>query len=117
MTFLWPVMLFGLVLLPLLVGGYIQMQQRRRQLAAIYGSPGTGGAVLVPSAGRAAITWRGVRRHVPAALFLIALAILIVALARPQTVVSLPRVEGTVVLVFDVSGSMAADDLKPTRME
>ena len=40
-----------------------------------------------------------------------------IALARPQTVVSLPRVEGTVILAFDVSGSMAADDLKPTRME
>jgi Ca-activated chloride channel family protein len=40
-----------------------------------------------------------------------------VALARPQTVVSLPRVEGTVILAFDVSGSMAADDIKPTRME
>jgi Ca-activated chloride channel family protein len=41
----------------------------------------------------------------------------LVALARPQAVVSLPRVEGTVILVFDVSGSMAADDLKPNRME
>ena len=50
-------------------------------------------------------------------LFLISLTILIVALARPQTVVSLPRIEGTVILAFDVSGSMAADDLKPTRME
>src|SRR4029078_12130692 len=42
---------------------------------------------------------------------------LMVALARPQAVVSLPRVQGTVILAFDVSGSMAADDLKPTRME
>ena len=39
------------------------------------------------------------------------------AVARPQTVISLPRVEGNVILAFDVSGSMAADDLKPTRME
>jgi Ca-activated chloride channel family protein len=50
-------------------------------------------------------------------LFLLGLAILLSALARPQTVVSLPRVEGTVVLAFDVSGSMAATDLQPTRME
>ena len=57
------------------------------------------------------------RRHIPPALFLAGLTILIVALARPQTVVSLPRVEGTVILAFDVSGSMAADDMKPTRME
>ena len=38
-------------------------------------------------------------------------------IARPQAVVSVPRVEGTVILAFDVSGSMAADDLQPTRME
>jgi Ca-activated chloride channel family protein len=48
---------------------------------------------------------------------LLSLTILIVALARPQTVVGLPRIEGTVILAFDVSGSMAADDLEPTRME
>ena len=42
---------------------------------------------------------------------------LVIALARPQSVVSVPRVEGTVILAFDVSGSMAADDLEPTRME
>jgi Ca-activated chloride channel family protein len=45
------------------------------------------------------------------------LAILLFSLARPQTVVNLPRVEGTVILAFDVSGSMAADDMKPTRMD
>jgi Ca-activated chloride channel family protein len=47
----------------------------------------------------------------------VGLTILVVALARPQTVVSLPRIEGTVILAFDVSGSMAAADLQPTRME
>ncbi|HET7375919.1 MAG TPA: VWA domain-containing protein, partial [Anaerolineae bacterium] len=57
------------------------------------------------------------RRHLPFLFFLIGLTILIVALARPQAVVSLPKVQGTVILAFDVSGSMAADDLKPTRME
>ena len=45
------------------------------------------------------------------------LAVLLVALARPQATVDLPRQEGTVILAFDVSGSMAADDLKPTRMD
>jgi Ca-activated chloride channel family protein len=50
-------------------------------------------------------------------LFLAGLAILTLSLARPQAVVSLPRVEGTVILAFDVSGSMAATDFKPTRME
>jgi Ca-activated chloride channel family protein len=59
----------------------------------------------------------GLRRHIPPALFLLSLTILLIALARPQAVVRLPRVQGTVILAFDVSGSMAADDLEPSRME
>lgn len=101
-------MLFLLLLIPLLVGVYLYMQRRRRRALEKYGSLGfvqAGG--LVP----------GSRRHIPPLLFLSSLTILTLALARPQTVVNLPRVEGTVILVFDVSGSMAADDLKPTRME
>ena len=101
-------MLVWLGLVPLFVLAYIRMQQRRQRIAERYGSLG-----LMPAAGRRL----GVRRHIPPALFLVALTILIVALARPQAVVSLPRLEGTVILTFDVSGSMAADDLKPTRME
>ena len=109
MTFLWPMMLLGLALIPLFVGIYLQMLQRRRWLVAQFGggAPGLAGA-------------RGpmrLRRHIPPVLFLAALTILIVALARPETLVSLPRVEGTVILAFDVSGSMAADDLEPTRIE
>jgi Ca-activated chloride channel family protein len=57
------------------------------------------------------------RRTLPPVLFLVSLAILLVALARPQAVVALPKVEGTVILAFDVSGSMAADDIQPTRMD
>ncbi len=59
----------------------------------------------------------GLRRHIPPAFFLLGVTILLLALARPQAVVSLPRVEGTIILAFDVSGSMAATDLEPTRME
>jgi Ca-activated chloride channel family protein len=102
-------MLVGLVLIPVFVVVYLQMQQRRRRLAALYGNPG-----LVRDAGGRSL---GARRHIPPLLFLVALTILIIALARPETLVSLPRVEGTVLLAFDVSGSMAADDLKPTRIE
>ena len=109
MSFIWPVMLLWLLLIPPCVGLYITLQQRRRRLAASYGSLG-----LAPGAmGRGL----GVRRHIPPALFLVGLTILIVALARPQAVVSVPWMEGTVILAFDVSGSMAADDMKPTRME
>ncbi len=101
-------MLLSLLALPLLVALYLRVQRRRRGLAARYGSLGTvtgGGGAL-----------RG-RRHVPPAIFLLALATLLLGLARPQATVNLPRVEGTVILAFDVSGSMAADDLKPTRLE
>ncbi len=109
MSFIWPAMLLLLLLIPLFGVLYIMLQQRRRRLAASYGGLGlVGGAT-----GRGP----GIRRHIPPALFLVGLAVLSIALARPQTVVSLPRIEGTVILVFDVSGSMAADDLKPTRME
>src|SRR5437868_1433732 len=83
--------------------------RRQRRLAASYGSLG----LVQEAAGRRL----GGRRHVPPALFLLGLTLLAVALARPRTVLSLPKVEGTVILAFDVSGSMAADDLKPTRME
>ena len=109
MTFMWPFMLWFLLLIPLLVLGYILLQRRRRAQAARSGSD----AFLAGmTAGRP-----GARRYIPMVFFVLALAILIVGTARPQAVVSLPRVEGTVILAFDVSGSMAATDLTPTRMD
>jgi len=112
MSFIWPVMLVLLLFVPLFVVLYVRLQRRRRRFAASFGSLG-----LVQAAGAARRKGPGARRHIPPILFLVGLTILLIALARPQTVVSLPRVEGTVILTFDVSGSMAADDLKPTRME
>lgn len=102
-------MLWMLLALPLGVGGYWRLQRQRQRIVARYGSFGLGLDVQ---------GWQpGVRRYLPSAFFLLSLTILIFALARPETVVSLPRVEGTIILAFDVSGSMAADDLTPTRME
>src|SRR5258708_9258855 len=109
MSFLWPVMLILLVLVPLAVVVYLWMQRRRQRVIAGYGSLG----LLQGAIGHRL----GFRRHIAPAFFLLALTLLLIALARPQTVISVPRVEGTVILAFDVSGSMAADDLKPTRME
>ncbi len=109
MSFLWPQMLWSLVLVPVFIALYVRMQARRRRLAAEYGSLG-----IVQQAGGRPL---GARRHVPAFFFLAGLTTLLVALARPQAVIRLPREEGTVVLAFDVSGSMAADDIKPTRMD
>ena len=109
MSFIWPTMLLFLVLIPLFALFYLRLQRRRKRFAERFGSFGYG-----QGAPRQA---PGVRRHVPPALFLTGLAILVFSLARPQTVVSMPRMQGTVILTFDVSGSMAADDMKPTRME
>ena len=107
MSFLWPgMLLFAILLIPLLIAFYLILQRQRRRFAAKYGSLG------LASAGAGI----GMRRHIPPILFLIGLSILMFALARPQTVVSLPRIEGTVLLAFDVSGSMAANDMLPTRM-
>jgi Ca-activated chloride channel family protein len=109
MNFIWPIMLLSLVLVPLFIGIYILMQQRRRKLSANFSKLGlaAGGNGSQP----------GVRRHIPMAFYTLGLALLAVGLARPQAVVALPKQEGTVILAFDVSGSMAADDMKPTRMD
>lgn len=108
MSFIWPALLWSLLAIPLLILLYLRMQQRRNQFALRYGSLGLVGQ----AAGRSP----GSRRHIPALLFLAGLIVLLLALARPQMVVGLPEVKGIVILAFDVSGSMAADDFAPTRM-
>ncbi|HMR97985.1 MAG TPA: VWA domain-containing protein [Anaerolineales bacterium] len=108
MSFTWSSLLYLLLLVPLLVWVYQQIQKRKRESAARLGSFG----VLHDASGGASA-----RRQLPAILFLIGITILILSLARPQAAISLPKIEGTVILTFDVSGSMSADDLKPNRME
>jgi Ca-activated chloride channel family protein len=107
MTFLWPEALWALACLPLLVAAYLFLLKRRKQMALRYSSLG----LVRPALGRS--TWR---RHVPPALFLAAIAVMIVAAARPAAVVMLPSEHETVILALDVSGSMRADDVKPTRL-
>ncbi|MEP7136976.1 MAG: VWA domain-containing protein [Chloroflexota bacterium] len=109
MSFIWSSLLYSLLIVPLLLWLYFRSQRQRRDLAARYGSMG-----LINTSNKNAV---GLRRHVPASIFLIAITVLLVSVARPQAKVSLPKLESTVILTFDVSGSMAADDLKPTRME
>jgi Ca-activated chloride channel homolog len=101
-------MLLAVALVPLGILLYRTLE-RRRQRAMVQGGLGLGGATV-----RRPL---GVRARIPAILFVAGLTVLMVGLARPQAAVSLPRAEGTVILAFDVSGSMAADDLKPTRMD
>jgi len=108
MTFIWPQLLFLLICAPLLVLLYARMQLLRRETAARFNALGfaSGG-----------MTSAGARRHVPAIAFLLGITVLLTSAARPQAPITLPRLEGTVILTFDVSGSMAADDMQPTRME
>jgi len=108
MSFIWSSLLYLLLIVPLLVWIYFRAQRRRRELVARYGNLG-----VVRDSSTIPVT----RRHLPAVVFLIGITILIASIARPQATVSVPRLEGTVILTFDVSGSMAADDLQPTRME
>jgi Ca-activated chloride channel family protein len=110
MTFMWPILFVLLAILPVAVIAYVRIQRRRRQAAKALG----GLLAQRPAAEKKA---PGVLRSLPALLFLVGLALLLFALARPQAMISLPRVEGTIILAFDVSGSMAADDMQPTRME
>lgn len=105
--FEWPLLLWGLVLVPLLVLAYVLLLRGRKQGALRYGNLG-----LV----RQAMGASGWRRHVPPALLLAALALLIVAMARPTAQVRLPSDRATVILAMDVSGSMRATDVKPSRL-
>ncbi|MGA2512105.1 MAG: VWA domain-containing protein [Candidatus Limnocylindrales bacterium] len=109
MSFIWPPMLLSIALIPIGAVLYRAVDGRRRRLLAVYGglgrTPGTPGRLI------------GLRSRVPPALFLAGLVVMSVALARPQAVVALPKQEGTVILAFDVSASMAATDLTPTRMD
>ncbi|MGD0863003.1 MAG: VWA domain-containing protein [Candidatus Limnocylindrales bacterium] len=108
MSFIWPPMLLSLALIPIGLLFYRALGGRRRRLLAARGGPGFAqGAAHGPA---------GLRGRIPALLVLCGLVVMSVALARPQAVVDLPRQEGTVILAFDVSGSMAATDLAPTRM-
>ncbi len=109
MSFIWSNLLVFLVLIPLLFVVYFRLQKRRREAANRFGSLG----LLRDAQG----SKPGKSRHLPVLLLLSGIAVLILSAARPQAKVSLPRMEGTVILTFDVSGSMSADDVKPTRME
>ena len=106
MSFIWSSMLGLLLLAPLLALFYVLLQRQRRDVVA------KSGFGLVQTA-----KTTDARRRYPMLIFLLGLTILLFSLARPQATVSLPRYEGTVILVFDVSGSMAAEDIEPTRME
>lgn len=108
MTFQWPLMLFGLLLLPLMVLAYLMVQRRRQTYTLRF----TNMALLSKVAGRRP----GFKRHLPPLIFLLALTALLVSLARPTAVIAVPKDQTNIVIVMDISGSMAANDLQPNRL-
>jgi Ca-activated chloride channel family protein len=109
MTFLAPLLLLGLLLVPVLLGLYAWAQRRRSRYAVRF----TNLDLLANLAPRRP-AWR---RHVPPAIYLAAVAALVLGLARPTMVVAVPREDATVVLAIDISGSMKATDVAPTRLD
>lgn len=109
MSFIWVNMLWLLLAVPLLVIIYFLLLRRRKKFSIRYSSL----SLVKEAAGRGP----GIRRHIPAILFLVGLTAMILALARPAALVTLPSQQSTVILTLDISGSMRADDLAPTRME
>ncbi len=107
-TFMWPQFLWVLLAIPLLVLVYIWLLRRKKKLALRYAS-----LSIVKEALGAGMHWR---RHVPPALFLLAISAMLIASARPFAVISLPSTQETIILAMDVSGSMRATDVKPNRL-
>ena len=116
MSFIWPPLLLFLVAIPVGVWAYRSRDRRRAARVAQFGW-GAPPARAAGSGGGSTRRWHGWTRRIPAACTLLGVTILVFSLARPQSVIGVPRLEGTVLLAFDVSGSMAATDIAPTRMQ
>lgn len=108
LSFAWPLAFFGLLLIPAGAVLYWWVQQRRSKYAVRF----TNLDLLANVVDRTP----DFRRHVPPVLLLAALALLVFGLARPQSTEKTPKEEATVILVTDVSGSMNAEDVEPTRL-
>ena len=108
MRFLWPDLLWLLLLIPALVAAYVVALRRKKKAAVNYAS-----LMLVRGAiGRG----QAIRRHLPPALILAAMTIAIVAMARPSATITLPSEYMTLILAVDVSRSMMATDVAPNRI-
>ncbi len=108
LTFLWPTMLWALVALPVILVLYVFLVTRRKKTTLRYANLG-----LVRDALGGRSAWR---RHVPPALMFVALAALLLASSRPAALITLPSAQETIVLAMDVSGSMRAADVLPSRI-
>ena len=109
MDFLWPGFLYLWALIPAIIGIYIWMLRRRRKYTVRYSSLSLVRDALPKTS--------QLRRHLPMALFLLGLAVLVFALARPVTILSIPTDQTTIILTMDVSMSMRSGDIAPSRIE
>jgi Ca-activated chloride channel homolog len=106
MIFEWPIVLWLLLVVPILIAGYRIVLERKEMAAASF-------ARWTTNTGTTAVRWK---QSLPPTLFLIAVVALITGMARPVAVISLPSLQDSVILAIDVSNSMMADDLQPTRL-
>ncbi len=109
MTFGFPMALLALVAVPALIGIYLLHERRRLAAGARFGR-----LALLPNMVERVPGWR---RHLPIAVLLAALAAMIIGVARPHATVTVSKREATVILALDVSRSMSATDVRPTRMQ
>ena len=109
MSFHWPLVLAALAALPVLVALYIDRDRRRVAAQARFGNPDLLPNVVDREPGRL--------RYLPPLVLLVALVFMIVGVARPHATVRVPREEATIVLAMDVSRSMKATDIQPTRLD
>jgi Ca-activated chloride channel homolog len=106
--FLWPHLLWLLLCLPAFVALYWWLIKRKKRNTIAFGD-----FALLRAAAGTSIGWR---RHIPPTLFLGALSLMLLALARPTAVVTLPNQNQTIMMAMDVSGSMRAKDIEPSRL-
>ena len=109
MRFEWPIALLALALVPAAAVGYVLLERRRARFALRFPNVEVLSSIAPPPAP----AWR---RFLPPAMFLLAVAVSLAALARPQVARSVHREQASVVLVVDTSGSMVANDVEPTRL-
>jgi Ca-activated chloride channel family protein len=109
MSFGQPLYLLALLLVPLGIVAYLQHERTRRAAAAAFAAPAVQASVVPRRPG-----WR---RHVPIVAYALALAILVLALAKPQRTVAVPVERASIMLTTDYSGSMQATDVPPTRLQ
>ncbi len=109
MIFLWPGFLYLLALIPAVIAFYVWILRRRHRLAVRYSSL-TLIRDLLPRR-----SWLG--RHLPFGLFVLALTSLVIALSRPESILTAPANQATIILAIDVSRSMCSRDIQPNRLQ